>query len=151
MTLLRLLPVAVRSPSVDPMRVARFIFAFSFSVPESLSGHPESERSRSQGQGLLFWGDRQGQPVRQDGGGAETRRAAESGSRRPQLRRARLGRQAVKRSCARGRLRANGKRNRNVENVEPRWSFQCGPRPVAFGLPEGRDYKRRHHYAVGRP
>ena len=41
-------------------------------------GARDSKRSRSQSPGLLFRGDRQGvvAPVRQDGGGAETRRAA---------------------------------------------------------------------------
>jgi len=67
-------------------------------------GARNSKRSRSQSLGLLFRGDRQGvvAPVRQDGGGAETRRAARNerkqktavlqGAARPQ---------AVKRSRAR--------------------------------------------------
>jgi len=46
-----------------------------FLAPDSL-GAPESERDRSQSQGLLFRGDRQAQAERsaapQDGGGAET-------------------------------------------------------------------------------
>jgi hypothetical protein len=49
-----------------------------FLLPMS-AGAPKSERSRSQGQELLFWVDRQGhRPFRKDGGGAETRRAAKS-------------------------------------------------------------------------
>jgi hypothetical protein len=48
-----------------------------FLLPMSL-GARNSKRSRSQSPGLLFRGDRQGAraPCRQDGGGAETRRAA---------------------------------------------------------------------------
>lgn len=49
-----------------------------FLLPMS-AGAPKSERSRSQGQELLFWVDRQGhRPFRKDGGVAETRRAAKS-------------------------------------------------------------------------
>lgn len=41
-----------------------------------LSGHPKSERSRSQGQGLLFRGTAKAIADPKDGGGAETRRGA---------------------------------------------------------------------------
>src|SRR5688500_2435581 len=52
---------------------------FSFSLAPVSLGAPRGERSRSQGQGLLFRGDRprrnEAEPVRRRGGGAETRRA----------------------------------------------------------------------------
>ena len=53
-----------------------------FLLPMS-TGHPQSERSRSQGPALHFWEDRQGESraerlVSEDGGGTETPRAAQA-------------------------------------------------------------------------
>jgi hypothetical protein len=89
-------------------------------------GARNSKRSRAQSPGLLFRGDRQGvvAPVRQDGGGAETRRAARNerkqktavlqGAARPQ---------AVKRSRDRetGRQKKRGPMHVGIELA--RWSL----------------------------
>ena len=86
-------------------------------------GAPKSERGRSQSQGLLFRGDRQG--VRQsrsadpqDGGGAETRqgRKAEAEARRA-AGRGQAGAQAVKRSSARENTGRQGKNRIPMEIV----------------------------------
>src|SRR5580704_14097787 len=93
-------------------------------------GARNSKRSRSQSPGLLFRGDRQGvaAPARQDGGGAETRRAARNerkqktavlqGAARPQ---------AVKRSRARETRRQKKGDPKSMSGIElVRWSFGCG-------------------------
>jgi hypothetical protein len=89
-------------------------------------GARNSKRSRSQSLGLLFRGDRQGvvAPVRQDGGGAGTRRAARNerkqktavlqGAARPQ---------AVKRSRARETRRQKQGTRVHVGIELARWSF----------------------------
>jgi hypothetical protein len=73
-------------------------------------GARNSKRNRSQSPGLLFWGDRQGAraPVRQDGGGAETRRAARNEQKQKTAVLQDAARpQAVKRSGARETRRQN--------------------------------------------
>jgi hypothetical protein len=90
-------------------------------------GARNSKRSRSPSPGLLFRGDHQGvlAPIRQDGGGAETRRGATKerkqktavlqGAARPQ---------AVQRSRARETRRQKDGDRRSCRNIEfPRWSF----------------------------
>jgi hypothetical protein len=93
-------------------------------------GVRNSKRSRSQSPGLLFRGDRQGvvAPVRQDGGGAETRRAARNERKQKTAvlqGAARL--QAVKRSRARETRRQKDGDRRSCRNIEfPRWGFWLG-------------------------
>ena len=78
---------------------------FAISAPAVSRGTRWASGAAPKGKVCFFGGTAKAQPVRTNGGGAEIRgAAASSGSRRPQLRRARLGRlQAVKRSGARGR------------------------------------------------
>jgi len=84
---------------------------FSFSAPESLSGHWNSERSRSQGQGLLFRGDRQGDSRSAGWRGSRNPQGEEGRSRRPQFRRARL---RANRPSSEAVLERRGGRNQGI-------------------------------------
>ncbi len=101
------------------------------------NGAPNSERSRSQGPGLLFRGDRQGVCRSEGGRGSRNPQGSRGRSRSTQFRRARLGViSAVKRSGAR-QTEGQRRRERNSKGEPATGTRQWGSKSPA----RHRDHK----------